>query len=183
MDRNRMKNLQPLRMLLAAFFVFILGIGGLAVSQSDPAPSQSKAAGAPGATNTEFKPGFDDLMTMLIQPRHIKLYYAGTQKNWELAAAQARDLRLAFDRIAQTIPKYMGLGVDETLKSIMVPKLKAMDAAIAAAEPKLFAKAYDEMTAACNGCHSYMEHPFHVIIVPGSSRTGTYGDQDFNPIP
>lgn len=46
-------------------------------------------------------------MTMLIQPRHNQLYFAGTRKNCELAASQARDLRLSLVRISQVMPKYL----------------------------------------------------------------------------
>jgi hypothetical protein len=158
-----------------------LGVADVAISQSSPdispAPTSSKVP-AP-----EFKPGLDDLMTMLVQPRHIKLYYAGTRKNWELAASQARDLRAALARVAQFIPKYIGIDVDEALGSIMTPKLKAMDAAIVATDPKQFARAYEDVTAACNACHSYMEHPFYMIKVPASTPTALYPDQEFGANP
>ncbi len=43
----------------------------------------------------DFKPAMDDLMTMLVQPRHLKLYYAGLEKNWTLAGFQLNELRAA----------------------------------------------------------------------------------------
>src|SRR6202044_3350534 len=126
-----------------------------------------------------FTPGFDDLMTMLVQPRHIKLYYAGTRKNWELAAAESRDLRSAFRRIAQAIPRYLGNGVDEAVATIIAPKMQAMDAAIAAGDSKQFDRAYNDLTAGCNACHSYMEHSFLVIKVPDPRMNSLDPDQDF----
>jgi hypothetical protein len=122
-------------------------------------------------------------MTMLIQPRHIKLYYAGTQKNWELAVAELSDLRAAFGRISQIVPKYQGSDVDEAIKAILAPKMQAMDVAIAAADAKRFAVAYGDLTAACNACHVYLEHPFLVIEVPGANRNTAYPDQSFSANP
>jgi hypothetical protein len=62
----------------------------IAVAQSPPPAPNEGAAPAPrpggGLVILDFKPAMDDLMTMLIQPRHIKLYYAGQAKNWTLAA-------------------------------------------------------------------------------------------------
>ena len=81
----------------------------------------------------EFKPAMDDLMTMLIQPRHIKLYYAGQQKNWTLAAFELNELVGALRRIGETIPKYRNFSVDATVGSIFAPKIQAMNAAIQSA--------------------------------------------------
>ena len=125
--------------------------------------------------------GFDDLMTMLIQPRHIKLYYAGVQKNWELAAAQSRDLRSALVRIEQKIPKYMNNGVAESISMIFMPKLNAVDAAISAGDLKQFGNAYLALTDACNACHVYMEHPYVVVQIPRSRDTSAYPGQAFRP--
>jgi hypothetical protein len=123
--------------------------------------------------------GFDDLMTMLIQPRHIKLYYAGMQKNWELAAAQSRDLHSAQVRIAQKIPRYMNNDVAESINVIFMPKLNAVDAAISAGDPKQFAATYLALTEACNACHVYMEHPYIVVQIPRSGDTSAYPGQAF----
>ena len=105
-------------------------------------------------------------MTMLIQPRHSKVYFAGSRKNWELAASQARDLRLAFVRISEYMPKYLGIDVAEALASIMDPALAAMDKAIADGGAKQFALAYEALTGACNTCHAYLEHGYLVIKRP-----------------
>jgi hypothetical protein len=127
-----------------------------------------------------FTPGFDDLMTMLIQPRHIKLYEAGEAKNWELAGAEARNLRQAFDRIAVAIPAYLGNDVKTAVANLMGPPLKKLDDAIAHADAKGFASAYKEVTDGCNACHTFMERPFIVMKVPDAHA---FPDQDFKPQP
>jgi hypothetical protein len=155
--------------------------GALALSVSIIAAAQNAAPTAPpggGLVILDFKPAMDDLMTMLVQPRHIKLYYAGQAKNWKLAAFQLNELRQALARIGRTIPTYRKIGVDTAVASIFTDQAKAVDAAIKAADPAQFAAAYGEMTAACNACHVGMEHPFLVIKVPDAMN---YPDQDFRP--
>ena len=161
--------------VLAVFAVF----GPTTAVHAQPA----QRTPAPARQNPVFLPGFDDLMTMLVQPRHVKLYYAGTQKNWELAAAQLRDLRSAFERIAAAIPSYQGNDVNASVKSLIAPQMAMLEKAIAAADRKKFALAYDNLTSACNACHTYMEHPFIVIRTPQSPQDVAYPDQDFKAAP
>jgi mono/diheme cytochrome c family protein len=166
----------------------------MAVAQN-AAPAPGTVAPAPGAVAPaaepppvarpggglvvlEFRPAMDDLMTMLVQPRHIKLYYAGQAKNWTLAGFELNELRGALARIGRTIPTYRKISVDEAVAAIFAEKVKAVDAAIKAADPAQFTAAYGEMTAACNACHLSLEHPFLKITVPDAAN---YPDQDFRP--
>jgi hypothetical protein len=174
-----MKNRHVAAMMLAGAFALSASI--VAVAQN-PAPAPAEGAPAPaarpGLVILDFKPAMDDLMTMLVQPRHIKLYYAGQAKNWKLAGFQVDELRGALARIGRTIPNYRNIGVDTAVASIFTDKLKAVDAAIKAADSAQFNAAYSEMTAACNACHVGMEHPFLVIKVPDANN---YPDQEFRP--
>jgi hypothetical protein len=147
---------------------------GIAQTVGDQAPPPRPAAASP-PDGVQF--GFDDLMSMLIQPRHEKLFSAGTQKNWELAALESRNLRAAFAHAAQVMPRYLGQDVAQATATIMTPKLDAIDAAIAAADPRKFAKAFSEVTEACNACHTYLERPYILIKVPDGPSA--YPDQEF----
>jgi hypothetical protein len=155
-----------------------------ATTTSPQTTLDTSSPGAHPVTNTvaaAFTPGLDDLMTMLIQPRHVKLYYAGMRKNWELAAFESRELNAALRRIGQAIPRYRDNGVDETVASMIAPAIGSMDAAVAAGDSKQFIKAYAELTSACNACHTYMEHPFLVMRVPeADAKHSAYPDQDFS---
>lgn len=153
-----------------------------AVALGYPALGAVTAPTAPaggGLTILEFKPAMDDLMTMLIQPRHMKLYYAGQQKNWTLAAFELNEMGSALRRIGQTIPKYRNISVDATVTSIFAPKIQAMNAAIMAKNPQQFASAYADLTEGCNTCHQGLEHPFLVVKVPDGQN---FPDQDFRPV-
>src|SRR5271168_1460513 len=151
----------------------------IAVAQNaEPPRGDAAAAARPGLTILEFKPAMDDLMTMLVQPRHLKLYFAGQAKNWTLAAFQLNELRASLARIGRTIPTYRNIGVDTAVASIFADKAKAVDAAIKAGDLGQFTAAYGAMTTACNACHTGMEHPFLVMKVPDALN---YPDQEFRP--
>ena len=163
--------------------VTMIVAGSLSTGLTMPVKKPTRGSALSASQDKDFAPGFDDLMTMLVQPRHIKLYYAGTAKNWELAAAESRDLRSSFDRIAQGIPNYESFEVKRALAAFITPKIGALDAAIAAADAKKFSDAYNQLTTGCNDCHTYMEHPFLVIKVPAGSADAAHPDQDFKPGP
>src|SRR5688572_6137555 len=114
----------------------------IGIAQSAPAPAAPSAAKAPApaaGTGTspadtqgplqilDFKPGLDDLMNMLVQPRHQKLWAAGQQRNWPLAAFQLRELPNSFDRIAATIPKYTNIDLGPTFINIMDSQVRAVN--------------------------------------------------------
>jgi uncharacterized membrane protein len=122
-------------------------------------------------------------MTMLVQPRHVKLYYAGRDKNWELAAFELRELRASFRRAGQAIPTYRMQDVNKAVETITAPHLDRLDKAIAARDSALFARAYGTLTNSCNACHSAMEHAFLVMKVPDAGVVSEYSDQDFRPAP
>ena len=174
-----MTNCRPF--VTAAFVALSFGTAGLAVAQ-EPTPATDAAALAatvPAQKAEVFRPGFDDLMTMLVQPRHLKLHYAGAERNWELAAAESRNLRQSFDRISQALPRYLGIDVATAVSAMMVPQLQNVDAAIAAADPARFRAAYDGLTKACNACHVYMERPYITAKVPDPAAPSAFPGQDF----
>jgi len=144
-----------------------------------PDPAGQPPAPAPGRLVVlDFKPGLDDLMTMLVQPRHIRLYYAGQAENWKLAEFQANELRSGLARIGRTIPNYRNVNVDTAVASIFADRMTAVDTAIKAHDLKTFTTAFSEMTEACNDCHKGLEHPFLKIKVP---EPGGFPNQDFRP--
>jgi hypothetical protein len=178
LKRDIMKKGQLAAITLAGMVAVSASIMAMAQNAA-PAPENTAPAPArPGLVILDFKPAMDDLMTMLVQPRHIRLYYAGQSKNWKLAAFQVNELRGALARIGRTIPNYRNINVDTAVAAIFAEKLKAVDAAIKTADLAQFNAAYGEMTGACNDCHQGMEHPFLVIKVP---EAGSFPDQEFRP--
>ena len=161
----------------AVFFLAVsFTMTALAVrSAQDPGEDQ-------GLVILDFKPAFDDLMTMLVQPRHLKLYYAGQEENWILARFQLNELRAAFDRIGDTIPDYGFFPVDPSVEATMLEPMNAMQAAIDSTDHAEFSRAYVGLTAACNACHEAMHFPFLVMKIPDANAAASYANQDFTPV-
>lgn len=158
--------------------LLVLGSASLVMGHAAAEDARTRTANDPQLP--DFRPGLDDLMTMLVQPRHIKLHASAEAKNWELAAFQLRELRSSFRRISQYLPQYRGKDVDQTIASTMAPVLSSLEAAIKAKDSAKFRTSYESLTSSCNACHSIMEHAFLVVKVPGSSAS-IYPDQEFTP--
>src|SRR5580658_1633485 len=90
--------------------------------------AQAPAAAAP--TQPDYHPSMGDLMTMAVQPRHIKLGLAGKQKNWAYAGYELSELRNAFARIARTIPKYQTMDTADMTTALTKAPLDALEQAI-----------------------------------------------------
>jgi hypothetical protein len=153
-----------------------------AYAQSGPAQSpQSAGAQAPSPpAPAEYRPSLGDMMTMAVQPRHIKLWLAAEKRNWVYAAYELDELKNAFARIGRTIPVYRNMNVAEIANSAVATPLAALDAAIKASDSAAFTRAYRDLTEGCNACHVTGQHPMVVVKVPGADA---FPDQDFRPRP
>ena len=126
-----------------------------------------------------YHPSMGDLMTMAIQPRHVKLGLAGQQKNWAYAKYELSELRNAFARIGRTIPTYQSVATAALTVGVMGAPLNAVEQAIDAKSATEFNAAYVQLTEACNICHRNRAHSAVVIKAPD---TAGFPDQDFVPI-
>jgi hypothetical protein len=132
-------------------------------------------AQTPAPAQPDYHPSFGDLMTMAVQPRHIKLGIAGHARNWEYATYESSELRNAFGRIGRTIPAYRKQVLADMFASAIIPQMDELDAAIKAKSGPKFDAAYAKVTAGCNNCHQGLEHTFVVIHEP---KTSPYTDQN-----
>lgn len=137
-------------------------------------------AQAPATPQPDYHPSLGDLMTMAVQPRHIKLGVAGKARNWDYAAYEASELRNAFLRIGRTIPAYRKQALPDMFASAILPAMDKLDAAIKAKDGAGFDSAYKEVTASCNTCHMGLDHAFVVIREPTASP---YLDQNLTGRP
>jgi hypothetical protein len=95
---------------------------------------------------SDYHPSMGDLMTMAVQPRHIKLGLAGKQQNWIYAKYELSELRNAFARIVRAIPQYQSIDTAALTTAIMQAPLNALEQAIDAKSAKQFAAAYTQLT-------------------------------------
>ena len=71
-----------------------------------------------------------DLMTALVQPRHIKLGLAGSEQNWPYAGYELDRLRETLADLAEILPKYRGLSIPDMITSTDKEPFAALDRAI-----------------------------------------------------
>jgi hypothetical protein len=157
----------PLALLAGAITLAVLNLGN---AQTPASPDARR----PQA----YQPSVGDLMTIAVQPRHIKLGLAGQEKNWTYAAYELRELHGAFERIAQAVPTYRSMNMADLITATTKAPMEDVAAAIKSGDAAKFAEAYAQLTATCNACHQSTEHGAVAIQVPNAS---SYPDQDFMP--
>jgi len=142
--------------------LFVLSTPGVGLAQSVAAKVDATAL-------RDYRPSMGDLMTMAVQPRHIKRGLAGQQKNWAYAKYELRELRSAFARIGRTIPTYQSVDTATLTAGVVCAPLNALEQAIDANSATQFNAAYIQLTEACNNCHRNRKHSVVVIKVPATT--------------
>lgn len=128
--------------------------------------------------STAYRPGLGDLMTMTVQPRHIKLALAGRQKNWTYAAYELHQLQEAFDRAAKAWPQWQSVPIADLMTAATKEPIASLARAIKDGASDRFMAAYEHLTDTCNACHQAANRSMVVIRVPDAS---SFPDQDFEP--
>jgi hypothetical protein len=123
-----------------------------------------------------YRPGLGDLMTTTVQPRHIKLGFAGREKNWTYAAYELRELEEAFDRLSIQWPQWQRIRIVELVETMIRDPLYDLGQAIKEKNETKYTAAYGKLTEACNACHQAARRPFVVIQEPTENM---FPDQDF----
>jgi hypothetical protein len=123
-------------------------------------------------TAEQYVPRLGDLMNA-IQFRHMKLWFAGKARNWDLAAYELRQLETALMEAATLYP-----GIPATNVTRMTDPAQSVADAIEAKDSQRFAKAVGEFTNGCNACHQSIGRGFIVMRVPTESP---FNNQVFTP--
>jgi len=146
-----------------------------------PATGAADAESASPSKETSYLPSISDFMIATIQPRHIRLWLAAQKQNWPFAAYELGNLKGAFDRLGHAHPTEHDIPLQDMITSVTTQPFADLRKAIQARDSAGFAKAYDDLTAACNACHQGTNHGVIQIRVPGES---SMSDQEFAaPVP
>ena len=118
----------------------------------------------------------------LTQMRHAKLWFAGSNANWDLADYEFAELKEGFDDVLTFHPTHDGVPqpLTEMIPAFTDEPLAKLEKAIAAKDAPQFKEAFDGLTHACNSCHTAANFSFNVITRPVSV---TYSNQVFVPKP
>jgi len=159
-----------LRILMLAVLLAAVGCHNTDELNSKIEQLSAKVTELETAQSNSYKPGLGILMNA-IQAHHLKLWKAGSNANWDLAAFELHELEERFENIETLHPKH-----EETKQlSMIYPQIKAVEAAVEGNDKKAFASSYEMLTATCNSCHELNEHPFVKIKVPNDGG----GNQEF----
>lgn len=115
-----------------------------------------------------YEPGLGEFMTST-QLRHAKLWFAGKQNNWDLAAYEIDEIKEGLDDAARLHPNFDGVPVAEMIKTIIDPRIEELEKAVRAKSSAKFSAAFDELTSGCNSCHAAANKPFIRIQRPTES--------------
>lgn len=100
-----------------------------------------------------FTPGLHSLMVDLGM-RHASLWFAGEAGNWPLADYMVHEMEELVEEIEELHPVYREVPVAALLGEMTAPAVERLEAAVAAGDRTRFVDAYDQLTAACNHCHT-----------------------------
>ncbi|MEY9418251.1 hypothetical protein ABIF69_004693 [Bradyrhizobium japonicum] len=129
----------------------LASVGTSATAQSDFEPSP---------TVRQYAPRLVEVMNAA-QLQHLKLWFAGKSKNWELAAFELRQLT---DSLAQAAVLYPGIPVSNV--TMMKDPLLSIADAIDAGDGRRFTASMRALTDRCNACHTSLERSFIAIGLP-----------------
>jgi hypothetical protein len=124
-----------------------------------------------------YAPGLGEFMTAT-QLRHAKLWFAGKENNWDLAAYEIDEITEGLEDAKKLFPIHDGVPVADMIKANIDPAVEELRKAVGAKSSTKFAVAFDKLTSACNTCHTGANKPFIRIQRPTSSPLS---NQDFAP--
>jgi hypothetical protein len=133
------------------------------------------AAAQPGKES--YEPGLGEFMTAT-QLRHAKLWFAGKNNNWALAAYEIDEIKEGLEDAAKYHANNDGVPVAELIKTIIDPRLEQLEKAIEGKSSTQFAAAFDELTNGCNSCHAKAGKGFIRIQRPTAPPVS---NQNFTP--
>lgn len=159
------------RILISLLFLVLL----FACNQpSNNAVLQNQVDSLQKALSNTYKPGLGEFMSG-IQVHHAKLWFAGTNQNWELAAFEINEI----DEAISDIKTYCSDRPETNSISMIEQPIANITAAIKSKDLTQFKNSYNVLTSTCNSCHQATNHAFNVIITPTAVP---FTNQDFgNP--
>src|ERR1700750_2236435 len=92
----------------------------------------------------DYVPGLGEFMAAT-QVRHAKLWFAGKNANWPLAAWEVDEIKEGLGDAARFHATHDGIPVADMIKTIIDPRLEKLDKAIAARSGAQFIAAFDDL--------------------------------------
>src|SRR5271156_160286 len=94
-----------------------------------------------------YEPGLGEFMTAT-QLRHAKLWFAGKENNWDLAAYEIDEIMEGLEDAEKQFPPHDGVPVADMIKANIGPTVEQLRKAVEAKSNSKFAASFDNPTAA-----------------------------------
>jgi hypothetical protein len=120
-----------------------------------------------GSSTKAYTPGLGEYM-MTNQAHHAKLWFAGTNKNWELADYELDEIEETLEDIVKYQPNFDKKPIAKLIPTYTNKPIEDLRLAIKDKNVEQFTKAYDGLTNACNACHQVTNHAFIQLQRPTS---------------
>lgn len=161
----------------------LLTIAGLTACESHLDPQSEARLDAHDAVIKElprgfYRPGLGDQMQTL-QVRHAKLWFAGVEGNWELAAFEMEEIGENLERVGHWHADNREIAMAPAIKAYTQRGRYALEQSIAQRDGAAFGPAFDRLTSGCNDCHRAAGHGFIVIQRPA---VAPYTNQAYAPV-
>ena len=111
-----------------------------------------------------YTPGFGEMMSS-IQAHHSKLWFAGKNKNWQLANFEVKEL----NEIIEDIEMYQKDREETAQIKMIVPAISALKKSIKKQDFNDFKKDFSQLTNDCNKCHQLTDFGYNKVKIPNSS--------------
>jgi len=101
-----------------------------------------------------------------IQRHANKLYFAGQNGNWPLAAFYIHELEEAMEEVANGNITDEGINISKLMGAMGLTPLEVLEESVEAKSTEQFNSAYLNLVNNCNACHQSTNHPYLVIQNP-----------------
>lgn len=98
-----------------------------------------------------------------------KLHYAGTTKNWALAAFYHEELEETAEQLEKLGISDDGIPVSAMMRPNLIEPLEAVEKAIKSQDAASFHQALRVVVTQCNGCHAAAGKPYIRFALPDSA--------------
>ena len=111
--------------------------------------------------NDAYKPGLGEFM-INIQLHHAKLWFAGLNENWKLAAFEIDEMKESFE----DIQKYETEREETKMVPLIYPSLDSIRTVVGKKDISEFKESFTLLTNTCNVCHTENHFEFNKIKIP-----------------
>jgi hypothetical protein len=144
-------------------FLLLLLFYACTDSQKQMDTMQAKIDSLEKKLDASYTPGFGEFMSN-IQVHHAKLWFAGINRNWELADFEINEIK----ETLQALKEYQSERVETKSLIMIYPALDSVNTAVQKQDANSFKSKFKMLTNTCNQCHRSVNYGFNDVKIPES---------------